>query len=129
LQKIEGLRDIRGIVEIPDIGYYIFLFVAVLAVIALMAFVVYLLNFIKNRKKSKRKQYIKKLKNIDFSDSKKAAYEITKYARKIADTKQSKEILQQLLRELDRYKYVKNPPKFDEESKKYLQLFLEVCCG
>ncbi len=126
---MRGLKDIRGIVDIPDISYYIFLFIILSITVLVIVGIVYLLNMIKNRKKSKRKYYISKLKNIDFSNSKKAAYEITKYARKVADTKQSKGIFEQLLKELDRYKYVKNPPKFSKESKKYLQLFLEVCCG
>ncbi len=129
MQGLEKLKDIKGIVDIPDISYYIFLSIVLLVVILSVISIVYLLNMIKNQKKSKRKYYISKLKNIDFSDSKKAAYEITKYARKVADTKQSKGIFEQLLKELDRYKYVKNPPKFSKESKKYLQLFLEVCCG
>ncbi len=129
MQGLEKLKDIRGIVEIPDISYYIFLSIVLAVAIVVVVAIIYLLNMIKNRKKSKRKYYISKLKNIDFSDSKRAAYEITKYARKVADTKQSKGILEQLLKELDRYKYVKNPPEFSQESKKYLQLFLEVCCG
>jgi len=47
----------------------------------------------------------------------------------LAKTKEEKDILYQLLKELERYKYVKNPPVFDEKSRKYLKLFLEVCCG
>jgi vacuolar-type H+-ATPase subunit I/STV1 len=97
--------------------------------IALVVGLFYILNIFKNRKKSKRKEYIRRLKSVDFKDSKKAAYEISKYARKVANTKESKEILEQLLKRLEKYKYVKNPPEFDEESKRYLKLFLEVCCG
>jgi len=126
---MNGLRDIKGIVDIPDISFYIFLALCIAGAIALVVGLFYILNIFKNRKKSKRKEYIKRLKSVDFKDSKKAAYEISKYARKVANTKESKEILEQLLKRLEKYKYVKNPPEFDEESKRYLKLFLEVCCG
>ncbi len=126
---MSGLKDIRGLSQVPDLSYYLFLSLCLLGVILLIVAFVYLLNIVKNLKRSKRKIYIQRLKQVNFKDSKKAAYEISKYARKVADTKESKEILEQLLRELERYKYVKNPPEFDKDSKKYLKLFMEVCCG
>lgn len=129
MNELKGLRDIKDIVQIPDMSFYIFLALVMVGILVLVALIVYLLGIIKKQKKSKRKLYIKRLKSVDLKDSKKAAYEITKYARALAETKQEKGILDQLLRELERYKYVKNPPVFDEESKKYLRLFLEVCCG
>ncbi len=129
MQELKGLRDIRSIVHVPDVSFYVFLTIIIVSIILLFALFIYIINILKNRKKSNRKIYIQRLKNIDFKDSKKAAYDITKYARKIADTKESKDILNQLLKELDRYKYVKNPPKLNNESKKYLNLFLEVCHG
>ena len=129
MDELKGLRDIKGIVQIPDMSFYIFLALVVIGVLIALSLVIYLLGIIKKRKKSKRKLYIQKLKSIDTKNSKKAAYLITKYARKLAKTKEEKGILDQLLKELERYKYVKNAPPFDEESKKYLKLFLEVCCG
>ncbi len=126
---MQGLKDIKSIVSIPDISFYIFLVIVVACVIVAIVGILYFLNIVKNRKKSKRKFYISKLKSVSFDNSKEAAYLITKYARKVADTKESRDIFEQLLKKLDRYKYIKNPPSFDEESKKYLQLFLEVCCG
>ena len=126
---MSGLKDIRGLSQVPDLSYYLFLSLCLLGVILLIVAFVYLLNIVKNLKRSKRKIYIQRLKQVNFKDSKKAAYEISKYARKVADTKESKEILEQLLKEIERYKYVKNPPEFDKDSKKYLKLFMEVCCG
>ncbi len=129
MQGLKSLKDIKSIVHVPDVSFYIFLGLVVVGIVIFVSIIIYILNILKNRKKSKRKLYIERLKSIDFKDSKKAAYEITKYARKIADTKESKDILEQLLKELDRYKYIKNPPEFDEKSKKYMKLFFEVCCG
>ncbi len=129
MNELKGLRDIKGIVQVPDMSFYIFIALVIIGVLIALSLVIYLLGIIKKRKKSKRKLYIQKLKSIDTKNSKKAAYLITKYARKLAKTKEEKGILDQLLKELERYKYVKNAPPFDEESKKYLKLFLEVCCG
>ncbi len=129
MNELKGLRDIKGIVQVPDMSFYIFLALVIIGSLALLALIIYILGMIKKRKKSKRKLYIQKLKSVNTKDSKKAAYLITKYARKLAHTKEEKGILEQLLKELERYKYVKNAPPFDEESKKYLRLFLEVCCG
>jgi len=129
MNELKGLRDIKDIVNVPDMSFYIFLALIIVGALIALSLVIYLLGVIKKRKKSKRKLYIQKLKSVDIKDSKKAAYLITKYARKLAKTKEEKGILEQLLKELERYKYVKNAPPFDEESKKYLRLFLEVCCG
>ncbi len=128
MQSLKGLKDIKNIVQIPDFSFYIFLSLIVVGVIVVIILSIYIFKFIKKRKQSKRKIYIQKLKNIDLNDSKKAAYMITKYARVLANTKESEKILEELLKELDKYKYVKNSPKMDEQSKKYLKLFLEVCC-
>jgi len=129
MNELKGLRDIKGIVQVPDMSFYIFIALVIIGVLIALSLVIYLLGIIKKRKKTKRKLYIQKLKSVDTKNSKKAAYLITKYARKLAKTKEEKGILDQLLKELERYKYVKNAPPFDEESKKYLKLFLEVCCG
>jgi len=129
MNELSNLKDIKGIVQIPDMSFYIFLTLSIVAVLILLSIVIYIFGILKKRQKSKRKLYIQKLKSVNTKDSKKAAYLITKYARKIAKTKEEKGILEQLLNELERYKYVKNAPSFDKESKKYLKLFLEVCCG
>ncbi len=128
MQSLKGLKDIKSIVQIPDFSFYIFLSLIIVGVIVVIILSIYIFKFIKKRDQSKRKFYIQKLKNIDLNDSKKAAYLITKYARILANTKESEKILEELLKELDKYKYVKNSPKMDEQSKKYLKLFLEVCC-
>ncbi len=128
MQSLKGLKDIKNIVQIPDFSFYIFLSLIIVGVIVVIILSIYIFKFIKKRGQSKRKFYIQKLKNIDLNDSKKAAYMITKYARALANTKESEKILEELLKELDKYKYVKNSPKMDEQSKKYLKLFLEVCC-
>jgi len=129
LDSLKNLKDIRGLEKIPDLSYYIFLALVVLGILLFISLVIYMYGVIKKRKKTKRKLYIQKLKGVSLKDSKKAAYEITKYARKLADTKESRAIFERLEEDLVKYKYKKVAPKFDDESIKLYRLFLEVCCG
>ena len=129
MNSLKNLKDIRGLEKIPDLSYYIFLALVILGILLFISLVIYMYGVIKKRKKTKRKLYIQKLKSVSFNDPKKAAYEITRYARKLADTKESKAIFERLEEDLKRYKYKKVAPKFDDDSKKLYKLFLEVCCG
>ncbi len=129
MDSLKNLKDIRGLEKIPDLSYYIFLALVVLGILLFISLVIYMYGVIKKRKKTKRKLYIQKLKGVSLKDSKKAAYEITKYARKLADTKESRAIFERLEEDLVKYKYKKVAPKFDDESIKLYRLFLEVCCG
>ncbi len=129
MDSLKNLKDIRGLEKIPDLSYYMFLAIAVFGILLLVSLIIYIYGVIKKRKKTKRKLYIQRLKSVSFKDPKKAAYEITKYARKLADTKESRAVFERLEEELMKYKYKKVAPKFDDESKKLYRLFLEVCCG
>ena len=124
---MEKLRDIRGLEEIPDISIYLFLMMIFFAFIFLSAlFFMLYKKFIVEKKLTVRMQSLQNLKNIDFADSKKAAYDITRYARVLCDDKRSFEVFHQLQEKLKKYKFVKDSPKFDDESIKYYHLFLEM---
>ena len=47
-----------------------------------------------------QKLYLKKLKNIDFTDSKSAAYKLTKYGKILADDESKREIFSKLTDDL-----------------------------
>jgi hypothetical protein len=127
---MDGLRDIKGLSTIPDYSLYIFLGLVVFAIVALVVTLKAIYSFIKSKKKIDTKAlYLKKLKNIDFTDSKSAAYKLTKYGKILADDESKREIFSKLTDDLQKYKYKKNPPAFDEDSIKLYRLFLEVCSG
>jgi len=77
------------------------------------------------KKEVLRKEVLQRLKDIEFDDPKDASYKITKYARFLADDEQSKRMLEQLLPKLEKYKFIKNVPEFDDESIRYYNLFLK----
>ncbi len=126
MPQIEKLRDIRALETIPDISLYYFIGLILIVLVFIIAAVVMLWRFYKNKKNYDLKQKVfKRLLTIDFSDSKKAAYEITKYGRYLATEQRSKKLFEQLLPKLEKYKYIQNPPSFDKEDIKYYDLFVE----
>jgi hypothetical protein len=78
------------------------------------------------KKINKHKEYIKKLKSIDFKDSKQSAYDATHYGRLVANTPRKEEIFSQLLPFLEQYKYKKNVDKIDKDTLNQFNLFVQV---
>ncbi len=125
-EPLEQLREIRELEAIPDISFYFF----IALVIAILLFAgsllyMFLQRYRKKRKIKLRKEVLKRLRGIDFSDSKKAAYAITKYGRFLADEERSQKLFVQLLPRLEKYKFTPDPPPFDPEDIKYYDLFTE----
>ena len=121
------LKDIKPLVEIPDSSFYIYwglIGFAVLLGLGILFFVVKKLW--ENRKKNLAKEYLAALKSIDWSNSKKAAYEATHYARLLATDERRKELFSQLEPMLEKYKYKKMVDKVDDDTLKQYKLFVQV---
>ena len=78
------------------------------------------------RKTNDRKTYYNILKNIDFSDSKKAAYTITKYSRLLASNDREKKLANELIEDLEFFKYKKDVKNIDKMSKAKFLTFMEI---
>jgi len=127
---MEELRDIRGLEEIPDISFYLFLLIVGFGLLVLSGLLVMIYKHFSGKKKDlTRKEVLKRLKDIDFEDSKEAAYKITKYARYLVEDERSQKMFLQLEEKLTKYKYIQNPPPFDEDTIGQYNLFLEVVDG
>lgn len=125
--QLEQLREIRDLVPIPDISFYFFLG-AILIALLFFGAIAYMLHrhFSRKRREDIRKKVLDRLRHVDFSDPKKAAYEITKYGHYLATDDRSRKLFQQLLPRLEKYKFTPNPPPvFDAEDIKYYDLFTE----
>lgn len=111
------LHDIKALVDIPDISFYIFISLAIffLSVFLLLCFLGY--RIYKNRSLNIRKKYYEILKNINLEDTKKASYEMTKYLRLIVSNEREDKLVQELIQNLEIYKYKKNVSSFDENIK------------
>ncbi len=124
-KTIEQLKDIRELEAIPDISFYLFLAALIGVFILILSIFFMILGHYKNKKSEDlHKEVLKRIKSIDFSNSKKAAYKITRYGRFLAKDERSKKLFEQLLERLEKYKYTPNPPKFDDEDIKYYDLFI-----
>ncbi|MGM0533582.1 MAG: hypothetical protein ACQERK_03690 [Campylobacterota bacterium] len=115
------LADIKPIEPMHDFVFYLFVAALILAVAAAAAFAFFLRGL-----KNPQKQTLKRLRRLDLHDSKKAAYTITKEARKLIVDEQMREKYEQLRTHLEPYKYKKSVPAFDKEVRDEFSLFLEL---
>ena len=117
-------NDIESIVEIGDFSLYYLIALIFFGTIAIYFIIKYILKFIKSRKDN-RKVYIQILKNLDWSNSKETAYQITKYGRLIK-VERGEKLLEDLILELDIYKYRKETSKISDKIKGQFKVFMEV---
>ncbi len=125
MNQLENLKDIKTITKIPDYSLYIFISLTFI-ILLILSFIIYNIYLHYHSRRDKKRFYINKLKNIDFKNPKKSAYKITKYGRKLVYDDRSEKIFEMLNREVERYKYKKNPPEISESLKQHLKLFIEV---
>ncbi len=119
------IHDIKDIVEVPDLSLYIYYGLIVLG-FCLIVFAIYLLyKFIKNIQNNDRKKYIEILENLNFDNSKHTAYQITKYGLLLAQNEREKQLYHDLILQLEIYKYKKDVPSFEKETKLLFDIFME----
>lgn len=127
---MEELRDIRTLEEIPDISLYLFIIMILFGLLVVGGVLYMVYRYFRAKKRDLvRKEVLKRLQEVDFEDSKEAAYKITKYARYLAVEERSQKIFEDLEAKLVQYKYIQNPPAFDKETIAQYNLFLEVVDG
>ena len=121
------LRDIKPLLEIPDSSYYIYwgliLFIGLL-ILGVLFFV--LKKLWDNRKVNLEKGYLEAIKQIDWSDTKKSAYDATHYARLLASDERRKELFSQLEPMLEQYKYKKEVEEIDVDTRNKFNLYVQV---
>ena len=116
------IRDIEPLVYVEDYSLYILLFSLFLS-LSIIYFIAKSLLF---KKPSIKEITLQRYKDIDFVNPKQSAYKITMYANILAENQKAKEIKERLLKELEKYKYKKEVPEFDDETRSLYNLFLEV---
>ena len=120
------LHDIKPLVEVPDYSLYI-LIASVAVLLALAIGVIFFVRYMLNRKKENmRIEEFKNLENIDFSDAKQAAYDISHYGLFFRDdSPRHFEAYQNLVLRLGQYKYKKDVDKtLDNETKGYYDIYV-----
>ena len=119
------LHDIKELEQIPDNSVFLFSFLIFFILILLITIIFFIVKFLKNRKKSDRKKYYELLQNINFENSKESAYIITKYIRLLAKNEREKRRSDELIEELEKYKYKRNVKKIDDTIKAKFSTFMD----
>ncbi|MDD4330694.1 MAG: hypothetical protein PHD79_12175 [Aliarcobacter sp.] len=114
---MEELKDIKGIIEVPDYSLWILLSIIACVVFCLIILVYFFKNRRKKRKKPSLKQIaMKNLKEIDFDNTKSTVYSFCENFQYFINEK-NKESFEQLQKELEIYKYKKEIEKLSDEQK------------
>lgn len=118
------IHDIKSLEIIPDYSMFYLVFLMVLAFLIIGFILRFFYLKIKKRDKL-RKIYFNELKNINLTDTKKAAYLITKKARYLIKTDKEKELFKELENLLKEYKYKKEVSTFPKEFKTKFSNFMD----
>lgn len=120
------IHDIKNLVEVPDISFYLFISLIILAFLILCISIYLLYKKFKNKNKKIRKEYYKILQEIDFSKSKNAAYKITKYARLLAISQREIKLANELILQLEKHKYKKDVEDINKSIKIKYEIFMDA---
>lgn len=101
------INDIKPIVTISDNSIYLYYAMIIVGVLLCIGIVFLLYQFVRKKEETLEQKYYKYLQNIDFKDSKRAAYDIVKYGKHIAKEERSIRLIEELSEELAFYKYKK----------------------
>lgn len=125
MNKELELHDIKGLVEIPDYSFILFCILVGLGIILIIAILYFIISYFRNKKQNQRKSWYKTLQELDLSDTKKAAYTITKYGTLLAQSEREKKIIKQIISQLEDHKYKKEVPPLSKQIKSEFHIFME----
>ena len=119
------LHDIKPLLEIQEYSFYYLLALIAVGVVIVSAVVYLLYKFIQRRNRFNiRAEHLKLLNNLDLSDAKAAAYEITQLGATFKDdSERNLNAYETLVEHLENYKYKKNVSEFDEETKHLVERY------
>ncbi len=127
MMKDIPLHDIKPLVEVPDYSLYFLIALGMVLLLILTLLGLWIFRVYQRSKgENLRKSYLEKLRNIDMSNAKEAAYEISYYGRLLAEDERAVDMLENLDSRLNQYKYKKDVNPLDDETLGYYRLFLEV---
>ena len=120
------IHDIKDIVKIPDNSIFVYFTLIFFAFIILLSIIIFVIKYSQNKKENKRKIYFNILKDIEFKDSKSDAYTITKYLRLLVNDDREKRLAEDIINELEVYKYKRNVSSIDTNTKNKLTTLLDI---
>jgi len=123
--SLSQLKDIKPIVEVPDNSLYILIAIVSIIIIVILFFTFRYFTRIKKTKQLTIKEItLKKLKNLDYEDTKEVVYNFSVDGILFINEK-NKEQFEQLEKELEKYKYKKDVDKLPDELKAKIKDFIK----
>lgn len=117
--------EIKPFISIPDSSLYLFL------ALLFLTFLVVGFAFFKIYKEKKISKIDKNIEhrflNLNFKDSKKTAYFLTKHLPNLLQTPSQERAFKQLLHVVEKYKYKKDVPPFSKADKNRVLELLKSC--
>ena len=120
------LHDIKDIVKIADNSIFIYYALVFFSLLIFFIIIIYILKYFKNKKVNQRKLYFDALKNINYKNAKKDAYLITKNLRLLIKSDREKILANELINDLDEFKYKKDVANINTECKNKLNTLLGI---
>ena len=122
------LHDIKPLVEIHEYSLYYFIGVSLLVALLLLGFGYLVYRWLKNRKKfNRRAEHYKLFNKVDYSNPKKAAYDLTLYGATFKDDdERHAKAYENMIEKLEKYKYKKHVENFDADTLHIIELYREM---
>lgn len=119
------IHDIKPLLEIHEYSLYYFISIVVGATLILLGVIYLIYRWYKNKNRFNiRAEHYKLLNNIDYTNPKKAAYDITLYGETFKDdSERHQRGYENMLERLQKYKYKKEVDSFDDDTYHYIELF------
>jgi len=122
------LHDIKPLVEIHEYSLYYFIGVSLFAALLLFGLLYLAYKWVKNRQKfNLRAEHYRLLNTVDYSNPKKAAYDLTLYGATFKDDSERHfKAYENMIEKLEKYKYKKNVENFDADTLHVIELYKEM---
>lgn len=122
------LNDIKTIVEVNEYSFYYFMGLSIVTLLVFGGLLYLVYKWLQKRNAyNQRKEYFKLLNLIDLSDTKNAAYSISKYGATFADDGERQAgMYKNIAQRLEQFKYKKNVDSFDKETLAYVELYKDM---
>jgi flagellar biosynthesis/type III secretory pathway M-ring protein FliF/YscJ len=121
---LQGLRDIKDIVEVHDQSLTVFIAVVILfLILSIFSYYLYKNRRIRRKKPTKRELALQRLKSMDFDDVKSSVYTFSVDGF-LFTNENNIDRFKTIEKELQKYKYKKTVPTLDKDLKKMMQEFI-----
>ena len=122
------LHDIKPLLEVQEYSFEYLLVLIALGSLLFIGAAFLLYKYLQNRNKFNiRKEHLHLIKQVEFSDAKKASYDITFYGHTFKDdSERHTKAYEQLLHALEPYKYKKEVDSLDSETLHFIEIYLDM---